>query len=315
MPMTERDLSRARPPCQLPSNRQMTKSQIPHRDFYVYALFRADGVTPFYIGKGRQYRINIHERTAKRETTHKDRIIQGMQARGETIPKAKLIEGLTDAQAKQIEIDLIQLIGRWPKGPLANLTKGGDGGDFSPDARAKRSAMNVLTWANPEVRAKRLAGIKAVWTDERRIEASRLAKLQMTPEAKERLQRSNNARRGNGKPKPPKKHQPTVVRELWKNPEWRAKVMEARKGKRKPVAPEQAAEMSARLNSPQALEKRRITNAIPEVNARRIAAQKAAFSTPEAKAKRSDVSKKMWAAKRAHQKVLPSANGIASKVP
>lgn len=293
----------------------MTNSQIPHQDFYVYALFRADGVTPFYIGKGRGNRINVHERNAPRETSHKDRIIQGMQARGETVGKAKLIEGLTDPEAKQIESDLIQLIGRYPKGPLTNLTKGGDGvSDLAPDSRAKKSAANVLAWANPEVRSKRLAGIKAAWTPEARANFKATAKLRYTPEVRKRMSDIQQKRwEGKRKPKPPKKHQPTIMRALWQNPEWRAGVLSERKAVRKPITPEQAAKMGARLNTPQVLEKRRVTNLVPEVMARRITAQKAAFSTPEAKAKRSEASKKMWASKR--QNVLPSASAIASKPP
>src|SRR5690348_14515761 len=95
---------------------------------YVYALFREDGVTPFYIGIGRGTRWLQHERQAYRNRTHKDRIILRMQESGLTeIPKVKLVEGLTFREAAVIERDLILLIGRKPIGPLSNLTDGGEG--------------------------------------------------------------------------------------------------------------------------------------------------------------------------------------------
>jgi hypothetical protein len=171
MPGDERDLGRARLPCHLPLERQMTEKSIPRSDFYVYALFREDGSTPFYIGKGRGNRINIHESQTHRFTSHKDRIIQGMIARGIAVPKIKLIEGITDDVAKQVETDLIALIGRSPSGPLANLTSGGDGvSNLSKESRAKKSAANVASWNDDTVRAKRLAGLAAVWTPERRAQ-------------------------------------------------------------------------------------------------------------------------------------------------
>ena len=283
----------------------MTAPQIPRRDFYVYALLRADGQTPFYIGKGQGNRINIHEREAPRRTSHKDRIIQNMLADGiTTIPKLKLLEGLTDAEAKGVEVALIQLLGRWPTGPLANLTSGGDGvADLAETSRAKKSAANRLSWADPEVKRKRSDGMKAVWTPEKRAEHSKMKTAAMTPSARQKLSAGQKARwDGKRKPKPPKKHQPTMMRALWTNPEWRAKVLAARKKTRaeNPISQERAAAGAARLNRPDVRTKSRATNAIPEINERRIAAQRAAFSTPEAKAKRSIASKKMWAAKRGH---------------
>lgn len=166
----------------------MTSTSIQHRDFYVYALFRTDG-SPFYIGKGRGNRINIHEREAARGTTHKDHIIKALWLDGVyNIPKAKLIEGLADIEAKLIEVDLIHLIGRWPRGPLANLTKGGDGvANLAEESRARKSRANVLAWQNVGVREKRILGIKARWTEERRKQHSIAWHQNATPERIERL--------------------------------------------------------------------------------------------------------------------------------
>ncbi len=165
----------------------MTNPAVHRCDFYVYALFREDGITPFYIGKGRGRRIVIHERDAPRMTSHKDRIIQNMFKAGITsIPKVKLLENLADPIAKQIEMDLIQLIGRWPTGSLANLTKGGDGvADLSEESRAKKTARNLASWANPIVRAKRIAGRRAA--EAKRTEEDRMqSRLRFQEEKNER---------------------------------------------------------------------------------------------------------------------------------
>jgi hypothetical protein len=157
-----------------------------HQDYYVYALFRPDGTTPFYIGKGRGQRIFIHERDAAKDTSHKGRILQAMIAAGIAVPKAKLLEGLNDTTAKEVERALIQLIGRWPIGPLANLTAGGDGVErLSQESRAKKSEANVRSWKNPEVRAARSNGMKAVWTPEKR-QIHREKKV-FTPEIRKKI--------------------------------------------------------------------------------------------------------------------------------
>src|SRR5258708_40185602 len=96
-------------------------------NYYVYALFRENSV-PFYIGMGHGNRWLNHERWAVRgQTSHKDNIICKMRSAGIEVPKVKLEENLTKAQAVDLEIHLISILGREPNGPLTNLTKGGDG--------------------------------------------------------------------------------------------------------------------------------------------------------------------------------------------
>lgn len=96
-------------------------------DFYVYALFRENGV-PFYVGKGRGDRLAYHGRGFQKNTkSHKTAIIRGMQMRGSEIIRAKLHDGLTEPIAHEYERALIQAIGREPYGPLVNLTDGGEG--------------------------------------------------------------------------------------------------------------------------------------------------------------------------------------------
>jgi hypothetical protein len=107
-------------------------------DFYVYILFRENGV-PFYVGYGSGRRWLVHETAARAgEKSHRDAIIRRMQARGIAVPKIKLHEGLTKAAAKAYEVALIAAIGRAPVGPLVNLTDGGEGASNPPpDIRVK----------------------------------------------------------------------------------------------------------------------------------------------------------------------------------
>jgi hypothetical protein len=96
-------------------------------DFYVYALLRETG-DPFYIGKGRGYRWTYHEREARKGAKgHKSNIIRDMLGRGVEVIRVKLHEGLTEAVAHAYEVALIKAIGRYPAGPLANGTDGGEG--------------------------------------------------------------------------------------------------------------------------------------------------------------------------------------------
>jgi hypothetical protein len=293
--------------------------------YYVYALMREDGQTPFYIGKGCGKRIDVHESQAMRDNSHKGRILQKIIKQGLPVTKIKLVEGLLDEQAKQIECDLIQLIGRWPIGPLANLTRGGDGvANLSEASRAQKSLRNVLSWQDPKVREARALGIKKakmkagiVWRypkppkppgpSKEETRQKRSASMKARWAVPEQREKGREASRKFQASPEYRQRRSKIAKTIWSNPEWKEKVLADRNATRKPVTPEQAQLGAARLNSPEAREKRRITNAIPEINAKRVAAQKSAFSTPEAKARRSEVSKKMWAAKKA-QNTLPSAS-------
>lgn len=135
----------------------MPETPIEPREHYVYALYREDGVTPFYIGMGKGDRWMDHETLAQyRRRSHKWNIIKGMLERGMEVPKAKLAEGLTRPEAMALEMGFIAKIGRRPNGPLVNLTAGGDGVyQLSADVVRRRAASLRRTYQlRPELREK-----------------------------------------------------------------------------------------------------------------------------------------------------------------
>jgi hypothetical protein len=96
--------------------------------YYVYVLFRPWNGTPFYVGKGKDRRWLEHERLVERHCNkHAASIIKIARSTGLEIPRVKVRDGLTEAQAFETEIALIAAIGRGKNGPLANLTDGGEG--------------------------------------------------------------------------------------------------------------------------------------------------------------------------------------------
>jgi hypothetical protein len=114
---------------------------------YVYIIFRPDG-SPCYAGKGKGQRWTSDKERAK-HNPHFAAIWKKAQKEGKELPRIKIREGLTDAEAFEIEIALIKAIGRQKDGgPLTNMTDGGDGlVDPSPETRAKmaESARKNLT--------------------------------------------------------------------------------------------------------------------------------------------------------------------------
>jgi hypothetical protein len=137
-------------------------------DFYVYAYFRPDTGQPCYIGKGRGKRWLEHIKCSSNP-----RLRNIITKFGSNIPHVKLRGGLSEADAFEIEVALIKAIGRGDKGPLVNLTDGGEGQTgrlMSEETREKiRSAKRgrILT-------AEHRAKIAAAGRGKTHSEASRI---------------------------------------------------------------------------------------------------------------------------------------------
>ena len=97
---------------------------------YIYSNFKFE-YEPFYVGKGTEDRI-INSYYDKQ--TFKSNKIKSIKNRGGKIISLKLFENLTNISALEIEKEIIKIIGRRDlnKGPLTNLTDGGDGRLTSP---------------------------------------------------------------------------------------------------------------------------------------------------------------------------------------
>lgn len=248
----------------------MAYTKVTGRNFYVYIFYRGDWITPFYVGKGCGQRWLVHEKEALRRTCRKSRVIQSMWKAGwYEIPKRKLAENLTDDEAKALEIRLIAEIGREPNGPLVNHTDGGDGvSNLSDEARAKKSAANVISWADPEVRRKRTEGMSRAL--------------------------------GPAKPKPPKppkirkKTKAQIKKERLQDPEYQAERAEEIREKKK-----------KRFEDPEVKAAFVAAARTPEVLLKRGANMSANLQTPEGYARRCTTMQANWDRRKAEAAAQP----------
>jgi hypothetical protein len=175
----------------------MADDALPRSDFYVYVIFRPNGV-PCYVGKGRGQRDQFHEVKG----SHNPHLQAIFKLAGGVLPRIRFREGLTDKAALALEAVVIAAIGREIHGgPLVNQTDGGEGGGgiirsaetrlkmskaqrgkkLSTETRLKLSYSQKLVKHTPEWNAKvgsahkgkpetpeTRAKISAAWTAERK---------------------------------------------------------------------------------------------------------------------------------------------------
>jgi hypothetical protein len=126
---------------------------------------------PFYIGKGKGNRIRVHVPTALLgvEQTFKARRIRRIHAQGFSVIEKKSKRTYDEAEAFEFERMLIQAIGRQDlkKGPLCNLTDGGDGvPNLNAEARKRISKSSQNWWKNmtPAERMVKIHQYQHWWT-------------------------------------------------------------------------------------------------------------------------------------------------------
>lgn len=152
--------------------------------FYVYAMFRPDG-TPCYVGKGRGWRH-------VKKTSRSRHLLSIMNANGGRLPTEKILEGLTESQAFDLEAVLIRLIGRETNGgPLVNQTDGGDGVSgmrHSAEVRERMRVRMTTLMADPAEKARRRAALETYLRDPTAADLRKSASAKSkTPEVVERL--------------------------------------------------------------------------------------------------------------------------------
>lgn len=169
----------------MPRKNASTKSKSHELIYYVYVLMDKSEIGPFaygdylfkykpiYIGKGKTNRSEHHVQNAfvKREDgsfkydTLKDRKIRKIIRTGGSVSVRRSKQMTNDADASAKEINLIAAIGRRDlgRGPLCNMTNGGDGGSgFVKSERtlAKASKSMKKVWSHKDAKDRRLIAEK-----------------------------------------------------------------------------------------------------------------------------------------------------------
>lgn len=155
-------------------------------EYYVYVLFDWQGV-PRYIGKGKRARWNWHENRSDPYNWMKNEFIEQTFIMLGEIPKIKVREHLSHEMAVEIEIALIKAIGRFPDGPLLNLTDGGEGVPGATQSDYTREAISFAQRGVPETPEARTRIREAAQRPERRKKISEaLTGIPQSPEHREK---------------------------------------------------------------------------------------------------------------------------------
>lgn len=165
------------------------------QSYYVYVFFDASGI-PRYVGKGVGYRIK-----GQLKNTH-NRRLRGLIAAANGDPPVVIVRNnITNSQACETEISLISAIGRLDckKGPLFNLTNGGEGtSGHSQTQETKNKIAAAITGKtrSSETRAKISAAQEWKKTPEGRqkLSASQIGR-KATDEAKARMRAAQLGRK------------------------------------------------------------------------------------------------------------------------
>lgn len=172
-----------------------SRDKVKDKSYYVYALFDWKGI-PRYIGKGKRGRWNWHETRSDPSNWLKNEIIEQTWLMLGEIPKIKIAEHLSNLEAIQIEIAFIKAIGRFPYGPLVNMTKGGDGVPGSVHSILARQAISLAQKGVAETPEAREALKRAAQNPMRRAKISAaLTGRKQSPEHREKNRQKSLGRK------------------------------------------------------------------------------------------------------------------------
>lgn len=172
--------------------------------FYVYQL-RVDGYSdPFYVGKGKGGRIDVHfSANSLKSRSKKNSIIKNATANGLAVHREILFDGLSEEEAFDIEYKLIWFHGRLQDGGcLANMTLGGEGiSGMQHSAETKRAISSKKTGVRPGAEARKKMSSSHVG---KKLSAETRSKMSSARKGKKRPpqvgQKVSAARRGIAQP-------------------------------------------------------------------------------------------------------------------
>jgi len=166
---------------------------------------------PIYIGKGSGDRINCHmSRILGNENNLFLAKLRSIVNDGFNPIKLKILDNLYEDEAFGIEEEFIKSIGRYPNGPLTNMTNGGDG-LFGmqhwtvkyPELKEKWISKNLLGKNNPRVKNPPLREKNPMWGNGHKIAGNKHYLSKMSPSEKEEW--LNKYKRGSNNPNSKKK--------------------------------------------------------------------------------------------------------------
>lgn len=118
------------------------------KGIYSYGIYTFQ-YEPFYVGKGSNNRYSHHfNKRSERYNKHKFYKIKNIKEETGNFPIVKKIKCDSDIDAFELECFLIKLIGRndLSKGPLTNLTNGGDG----VSNVSEKTRLKLKSWKRTE---------------------------------------------------------------------------------------------------------------------------------------------------------------------
>lgn len=198
------------------------------KDFYVYIYLdpRKSGhyifgdicflYEPFYVGKGHKNRNLDHLRYIKHYNHFMQAKISKIQQNHQQPLILQYAENISEESAFLLEQKLIENIGRTnlQKGPLTNLTDGGEGVSgyvYSREQKLKFSESGKRAWQKPEIREKFIKAQQKRWLKEEEIEKARRRAIKQfsNPQNREKCSKATSK----------------AIKECWQDPKFRQKVL------------------------------------------------------------------------------------------